>query len=302
MPPRAALSTPLRAWRCPQCRAFATSPRQRALGPEHPRFIEVPEPPQQTAPYLPFIKGRLPVPRDVVSGRKGKDRAGDEEIAKAAPEPKSQFRHPEGSRLEWKQKLSESRRQNLREGLKALRARTNTANRRRTEQTAQRQAEREELLHRPEREDERLTAPSHGLDLAKLMHGPPPDPNRRERLKLKAQNFDRVESIKSAQRQDALHSLYMQARSFIVTPEQLDKAVDEAFGSADKPVSFNSGTSMWNYGKPDSLQDMLNRANQTGGRGALESAGNRSSGVQSERMRRLAEALTGGKMDEHARD
>lgn len=197
--------------------------------------------------------------------------------------------------------MSESRRQNLREGLKALRARTNSTNRRRTEYTAQRQADREELLHRPEREDERLTAPSHGLDLAKLMHGAPPDPNREQRLQTKAANVAARDAIKSARRRDQLHNLYMQARSFIVTPEQLDKAVDEAFGSNDSPVSFQSGASMWNYGKPDSLQDMLNRANQVGGRGALESA-SRGSSVQSERMRRLAEELTGGKMDEHARD
>ena len=302
MPPRTALLTPLRAWRCPQCRAFATLPSRRALGPEHPRFIEVPEPPQQSAPYLPFIKGRLPVPRDVLRGDKGKDRAADEEIAKAAPAPKSQFQHPQGSREAWKQKLSESRRQNLREGLKALRARTNTANRRRTELTTQRQAEREEVLHRPEREDERLTAPSHGLDLQKLMHGAPPDPNRKKRLKIKARNVAQHNAKERAQRQNHLHNLYMQARTFIVTPQQLDQAVDEAFGTAENPVAFNSGTSMWNYGKPDSLQDMLNRANQTGGRGALESAGNRGSSVQSERMRRIAEALTGGKMDEFARD
>jgi hypothetical protein len=186
--------------------------------------------------------------------------------------------------------------------LKALRIRTNTANRRRTERTTQRQAEREELLHRPEREDERLTAPSHGLDLDKLMHGPPPDPNREYRLKIKAENVADRDSKERALRRDHLHDLYMQARTFIVTPQQLDKAVDEAFGTADNPVTFNSGTSMWTYGKPDSLQDMLNRANQTGGRGALESAGNRGSSVQSERMRRIAEVLTGGKMDEFARD
>ena len=31
---------------------------------------------------------------------------------------------------------------------------------------------------------------------------------------------------------DSLHTLYMRARSFIVTPEQLDKALDESFGTA----------------------------------------------------------------------
>lgn len=302
MPPRTALSTPLRAWRCPQCRAFATTSRLQVIGPEHPRYIEVPEPPQQQAEYLPFLKGRLPVPRDVFAGAKGKDRADDNEIAKAAPAPKKQFKHPSGSREEWKQKVSASRRQNLQEGLKSLRVRTDTTTRRRDEVSRKKIAERERLVRMPEREDERLTSPSHGLDLAKLMHGAPPDPDREARVRTKRERVRLMAAEKATERRDQLHTLYMQARNFIVTPEQLDKAVDEAFGTPDTPINFNGGVSMWQVGPPDSLQDMLNRATGSRGRGAMDSADKGVTGLQSERMRRIAEGLTGGKMDETARD
>ena len=153
----------------------------------------------------------------------------------------------------------------------------------------------------PEREDERLTSPSHGLDLEKLLHGPLEDPTREARLAHKARNVALHASAKQADRADNLHTLYMRARSFIVTPSQLDAAVDQAFGTNDQPVQFGGGafqgSSMWAMGKPDSVQDMLNRANQTGSSKAVDSRGGYTD-VNSERVRRIAEKLTGGEMEE----
>ena len=54
--------------------------------------------------------------------------------------------------------------------------------------------------------------------------------------------------------------------------------------------------SMWAYGKPESVQEMLNRANRVGGRSALEGADGYDR-VNSERVRRIAEKLTGGRME-----
>lgn len=155
----------------------------------------------------------------------------------------------------------------------------------------------------PEREDERLTTPSHGLDLSKLLHGAPPDPDRAERIHHKRANVAAKSAHEREVRMDHLHTLYMRARNFIVTPQQLDAAVDAAFGTPEQPVDFSSagqakGTSMWAKGRPDGLQDMLAAASGEGGRGALQRA-ERVSGdrVQRERMKRLAERLTGGEMD-----
>lgn len=298
MPPSTSLSTPLLRWRCPQCaiRTFSTSRPSRKVGPEHPLYIDVPEPPQPDKPYRPFIKGRLPVPRNVFAGAKGKDRADDEEIAKATPLPERVRNHRPGSREEWKVKMSEARRRNLSEGLKGLRARrTATEYRAKTERERQR-VERQELRSRSEREDERLTAPSHGLDLEKLMRGPLPDPNRSLRLARKAENVSKQDSRKHAERMGHLHTLYMNARSFIVTPQQLDVALDEEFGTADQPASFNGvhNASMWAKGKPATVQDMLNQGNKVGTGRAVKQTHME---VNQKRVQRIAEHLTGGKMD-----
>ena len=304
MPPRPALSTPLRAWRCPQCRAFSTTPRQRALGPEHPRYIEVPEPAQQQAPYQPFPKGRLPVPRDVFRGSKDKDKASDQEIARAAPPPKHRSEHPTRSRSEWQQKLGESRRQNLQEGLKALRARKTKRDRQVSQRSERKIAEREALLRAPEREDERLTTPSANLNLSRLLHSAlPADPDRADRIAAKAHNYTTKTAYERSVRADQLHTLYMRARSFIVTPQQLDAAVDEVFGTPDSPRVFGgsngaNGTSKWAEGRPDGLTEMLAEATGKGGRGAVQSAMRTGVSVgQAERVKRVAERLTGGEMD-----
>jgi hypothetical protein len=71
MPPHTTISTPLRAWQCSSCvqRTFSTSTARAAVGPEHPQYITFPEPPQQNAPQKKWMKGILPVPRDVFSGK-----------------------------------------------------------------------------------------------------------------------------------------------------------------------------------------------------------------------------------------
>lgn len=161
------------------------------------------------------------------------------------------------------------------------------------------------MLNRPEREDERLTAPSHSLDLQALYNGLPADPTRGARIEHKLANLAAKATSKQAERLDSLHTLYLNARHFIVTPQQLDTAVDEAFGTPANPVTFDvtggqygqseNAASVWALGKPERVQDMLNRANRQGSRSAVESAGGYE-GVNGERIRRIAETLTGGKM------
>lgn len=312
MPPRTAFSTSLRGWRCPHCtiRTFSTTSPFRAFGPEHPRSIEVPEPPQQTLPYLPPVKGSLPIPRNVFPGKDGLKKSSiNERIALSTKRPKKKVVAEKGSREEWKQRLSESRRRNLEEGLESLATRTRTTAHLEWRRQKREKAERARLLAAPEREDERLITPSHGLDLQQLLHGgAPPDPNREDRLKHKARNFDLKARAKQAERLDHLHTLYMHARTFIVTPQQLDAAIEEEFskdfqtpgGYVGLDVSGGGGSanSMWNYGAPMTAQDMLNRARGgPGGRFAVGGEGGMVSEVNAERVRRIAEGLTGGKMD-----
>ncbi|KJX99705.1 hypothetical protein TI39_contig353g00024 [Zymoseptoria brevis] len=308
MPPTTALSSPL-LWKCPQCtiRALSTSARQLAVGPEHPKYIEVPEPPQQNLLYSPRVKGVLPVPRDIFAG-KTRDQSDSKAIAEATRRPRKARAPLEGTREEWKVKMSEVRRRNLREGLESLRSRHQTEKKRMSDKSLARQREREELLARPEREDERLTAPSTSLDLQALLHGTVPDPTRRQRLAMKRINVETKAAEKQQERLDALHTLYMNARSFIVTPEQLDKAVDEAFGTQENPKRFGSthmgpsaALSIWGEGRPERVQDMLNAANGVKSRSAMDST-SKALETSKDRINTIAEVFTGGKMDKEARD
>ena len=290
---------------CPQCssvRSISTAVRRLQVGPEHPRYVDIPEPPQQTAPEKPIIKGSLPVPRNIFSSPL-KDQSTDEAIAQATRLPRKERTPEAGSREEWKLKMSHIRRQSLREGVKSLRVRQNKEAKRVRDRTMAMQRERAERLHRPEREDERLTAPSTTLDLKQLYSGVLPDPTRSQRLERKRLNIERLATEKHAERMDDLHTLYMNARDFIVTPEQLDKAVDEAFGTAEDPVTFGAsyGTeedqrSIWAEGRPQRVQDMLNRANRQSQRSALDASGGYTD-ITKDRIRKIAEKLTGGKMD-----
>lgn len=100
--------------------------------------------------------------------------------------------------------------------------------------------------------------------------------------------FEAKEAAKQAERRNALHSLYMNARSFIVTEEELNKKVDEVFD--DPWYQLNPEHSVWDKeGFPNSMQSML-----------LDTVKARSEAVNEltkRRAKRLAEELTGGKMD-----
>lgn len=309
MPLRKALCTPLRAWRCPQCtsRGFTNTARRSAVGPEHPRYIDVPQPPQPNVPYLPVIKGRLPVPRDVFLHAGDQDKASDAWINRATKAPRQAVKAPSGSREEWKAKISTQRRQNMREGLKSLRARRTKDDSHRDERSARIKAERKEQLTRPEREDERLTAASHTLDLEALYKGANNDPTREARLAHMRANVVAHAAKKHATRMSDLSTLYLKARSFIVSPSQLDKAIDEAFGTQEEPVrwggDFNSKVSVWGQGKPMTVSEMIAAHTDTSASSRLSMGGGVDgfTTVNRDRIRRIAEILTDAKMDDGKR-
>jgi hypothetical protein len=125
---------------------------------------------------------------------------------------------------------------------------------------------------------------------------------------MKRINVETKAAEKQQERLDALHTLYMNARTFIVTPEQLDKAVDEAFGTVENPKRFGSshhgpGTSLsvWGEGRPERIQDMLNTANGVKSRTYMDSS-SKAPEISRDRINTIAEVFTGGKMDKEARE
>lgn len=248
------------------------------------------------------MKGVLPVPRDVFARKGGRDTASEEALAKLTKDAEKQAEAEPGSREAWKAKMAEQRKRNLREGVRELKSRQQKTKRRMESSQATKYHEQAELLARPEREDERLTTPSNGLDLDALYHGAVPDPTRNARLALKRERHAAFAANKAADRLDSVHTLYSHARSYIVSTQALDKAVEDAFGTDDKPVTFGDdnkfGTdrSIWSDGKPESVQEMLNKANRASSTKPMQNTGGYL-GLNQERIRRIGEALTGGKMD-----
>ncbi|EKG15359.1 hypothetical protein MPH_07410 [Macrophomina phaseolina MS6] len=307
MPPsnvRAVLSSSIRCHACANAsitrRAFASSPASRSVGPESPKYIEVPQPPQQTAPYTPVVKGALPVPRNIFVTRSEWKKESEEFINAATPEPSETIQPtgPHAERLAWKQRLSALRRRNLREGVTSLYKRKQRTDQYLAKRGAQRQDEQIRLINQPPRDDEVFTNPSVSKAVREFLDG---SYNKAPRKDVAAQRaaLQARENAKSRERKDALHTLYVHARDFIVTEDQLSKVIEDTFGTDDnlpgfQPGNPKQGRSIWARDAPLSTADMLARQ-----QGRSNMAGERHQGsepVTRRRIQKIAEELTGGKL------
>lgn len=193
---------------------------------------------------------------------------------------------------EWKHKMADLRRQNLRDGLRDLYSRKRSADSKIVSRSLESQNRRDRILQQPEREDERLTRPS--IIEAMMPHKQPvlPDPNREERLALSRARLESKQAQKEIERKEHLQALYVNARTFITTEEQLTAEIDRVFPEGENPAWRNDhqpGENIWNLGNPPTV---FNLANKTRSNEAVRWD------VSQERVRKLAEALTGGKLRE----
>jgi len=192
--------------------------------------------------------------------------------------------------------MAASRRQNLREGLVELHRRKVRRDRVIETRSTNKREAREKLVQAPQREDERLTAPTITAATRKLQVGVLEDPGRESRLAEMMERVKAKEFAREEQRRDALHTLYMHARSFITTESQLDAEIDKQF--IEKPFEHirPGALSVWDaHGAPPTVQDMLSEVN-----GTQKKAMNYHtppSVLTGKRVLRIAEELTGGKMD-----
>ncbi|CZR55954.1 uncharacterized protein PAC_05842 [Phialocephala subalpina] len=299
MPPslsRSSLSC-LSRCRCPNSpiplRTFTTTPSLSSIGPEDPRFIEVPMPPQHQAPPKVDVKGTLPPPRNLFPRRAG-DKTSSEYFAAVTAEPKAKEK-PANDLVAWKRRMAATRRQNLREGLVELYERKVAHDKIVAGRSKGRHAAREAKLYAPQREDERLTNPTITAANSELQTGPLPDPDRAARIAEKAARVQAIEDQKAEERRDALHTLYMNARSFITTEEQLDQRIESIF--TNQPFEANSEVdNIWEAaGPPTTVQEMLSVVNKTEKKAINYHQG--PAVITGQRMKRIAEELTGGKMD-----
>lgn len=157
-------------------------------------------------------------------------------------------------------------------------------------------AEHELLVAKPERDDERFTSPSILNSMRPSNRALLPDPDRASRLATKQANVAAQEAAKQEDRRNALHTLYMNAGKFIITEEHLNRVVDQVFDDHKQFANDSrNGLNIWNTGYPETVQEMLSQANRESGGNAID----RHQGygpVTKERMKRVGEELTGGKM------
>ncbi|OKL56371.1 hypothetical protein UA08_08274 [Talaromyces atroroseus] len=274
-----------------QVRSFSVSSNLR-VGPESPNYIEVPQTLQPDLPPTPRVKGTLPVPREIFPARRP-DKATPAYISAATLEPSKpkiiKKGDPNAESIEWKRKMAASRRKNLEEGLLELYERKKTTDAAMTRRSAAKQARRERVLRQPERDDERLTNPSV-IQALKTQHGILPDPDRDARLARSRERVLEKQLQKSAERHNDLHTLYMNARTFITTEEQLTREIEAKFreDGGDEWLSDSGiGTNVWAKGAPPTIQDIVkNQTRDDVGRWRIEQ----------DRMSKVVEEMTGGKL------
>lgn len=275
-----------------QVRGFASSASLR-VGPESPNFINVPRTIQPELPSKRRVKGTLPVPRELFPARRT-DKPTQEYIEAATPLPTKQTpvdpNDPHAEYIESKRRMADMRRQNLREGLLELhqrKTRTDEAMKRRSQD---KQRRRERIFRQPERLDESLTRPSVVQEMQPQRTAVLPDPDREVRLAKSRERLEALNAKKQMEREASLQTLYMNARNFITTEEQLAAEIERVFPDGPNPAFLNDtfqGENIWNMGAPTSVQSIVNDARKN------EIA--RWDTIQ-DRVKKLGEELTGGKL------
>ena len=280
-------------------RQFSSTPAALALGPQSPNYIEVPKPAQPTFPLDPNVKGHLPIPRDIFKTRNQHPKESDAFLRKSTKDAKDRkapgpFSRDADFRL-YKQRLADARKEALKEGVKELHTRKVTSEAEHLDRIQKSGELRTKLAMAPRREVDILTETSVSKGVRDFLADSLPAANKNIEARRRA--YERKQAAQQVVRESRLHDLYTNARTFIVNEEQLDEAIEKAFGTDESPMGWdvrgnmgprekgNEGLSPWHGPMPEGVGDMMNKLR--GGEGV---------GLAKERVKKLAEELTGGKM------
>ncbi|KAM5342825.1 hypothetical protein ACJ41O_013791 [Fusarium nematophilum] len=282
-------------------RTFSTSTvaLQNHVPPESPSYIRLPTPPQSDEKKLPRVRGHLPVPREVFPRLEGDRKMQPAYLKQTVPEPHHP-QPPKNETQEWKQKMANSRRENLEIGLKQLWARRNRRDEVRNARVSRKFKEHNDAVKAAEREDDRLTRSTvleSVLDTKTY-----PDPERFVRADRSRSKVQAIEGAKREARRDALMELYINASNFIVTEQELKAEIENVFAEdffkkqGQAVGRYGSAENTWDiWGKPTSIANMLETTTGTSTKimDFYESEYDRSV----KRQKRIAEEFTGGKME-----
>ncbi|KAI0456278.1 hypothetical protein F5B21DRAFT_468293 [Xylaria acuta] len=288
-------------------RLFSSTPSalSQQIPPESPLFINVPNPPQdqsiEAKRELKRVRGFVPVPRPVFAHRDSHEKPTDSWLGRAAPEPSNARSQAEpGSDLQaWKREMAASRRENIRSGVRDLWARKQRLDTKRLAARTAKLAANKAAAMAPEREDERLTRGT--INAGTLQTAVIPDPQRFERGLASAARTAAIAADKSEARRDAIQTLYMNARSFIVDEGELEDAINREFADDhfDKMGQSGAGYRIQNIwdaqNEPMAVASMLKELQRSHDNLVSDFTSDEVRTVRRQKL--VAEELTGGKMD-----
>lgn len=280
-------------------RHFATSvcrPANR-VPPESPRYIRLPQPPQNEEVKRERVRGFLPVPRNIFPKHDGDRKIQPAFHQRTAPGP-VQHQKALSKEQRWKGKLARSRRENLISGIKTLWRRKEKADRERDTRAATTLKRHRHAAAAAERLDDRMT---RGTVLESLLDTKVYlDPARFDRAAQSRGTVLAAENAKREARRDALMELYISASQFITSESELKSEIENVFSTdyfrkqGQATARYGAGNAWGSYGKPPSVYGMLESAKGSSSKlvDVLESEYDRSV----KRQKRIAEEFTGGKM------
>lgn len=276
------------------------------IPPESPKYIAIPQSRQIERVNRPWIKGVLPVPRQIFPRSLKKDKTSPEYMQAtsspprllAKPLPKPLPKDPSVVEyIQYKDKQATARRRNLREGLTELYNRKKLMDHEMATRSAAKQARNQRLLYAPVRDDELFTTTSIPQANQPSALSGLPDPNRDERVAEMRRRTQAQLAAKQEERQSNMHTLYMNARDFITTEAELNELVEKVFDDQEQFSSVSTrGENIWNLGRPETTSMLLGLHNSEGTLVAVDRREGYGA-VTRRRLNQIGEELTGGTMD-----
>ncbi|SPO06140.1 uncharacterized protein DNG_08829 [Cephalotrichum gorgonifer] len=276
-------------------RAFSHTPQVFSLPPESPDYIPIPKPPLSEENKPARVRGSLPVPRKIfpqVSDSRKLERSYLRETyprSEKVPAPETNDpSHPQA----WKRIMAESRRKNLRSGLKGLWQRKIKRDEKEAAVGANKLRDHVAAGLKAEGTDEFLTLPS--ILPATLQTEVIPDPERFEKAEASKRAMAEKAEEDRHERRNTIMELYMNAHDFIVEERELEAEVDKIFSENYwRDPSRNSAWDEW--GTQAGLFDMVGQTVRNPPAHAVEHyTADYSRNMK--RQKKTAEELTGGKM------
>ena len=195
--------------------------------------------------------------------------------------------------------MADKRRANLEEGLHSLWARRSEMDKSRHHRVSRNFEANNKAATAAEREDDRITRSTVlGSMLDTKVYA---DPNRFARIDRSRTRIAARENARREARQDALMELYISASNFIVHESELKAEIDKVFADdyfrkQSQTQNSHVAENTWGvYGKPPSIANMTEMSTGTSTKVMHQYESEYDRSVK--RQKRIAEDLTGGKME-----